>query len=124
LNGGCLQPLERFELITVMSTSWLYLILAALFEIGWPVGFKLSQTTVWRLLFIATAVISMALSGFFLWMAQREIPIGTAYAVWTGIGAAGTFLIGLVFFGDPVSAGRVLSFGLILIGVIGLKLAS
>jgi quaternary ammonium compound-resistance protein SugE len=63
----------------------------------------------------------MALSGFFLWLAQREIPIGTAYAVWTGIGASGTFLIGIVFFGDPAGMMRWLSFALIVIGVIGLK---
>jgi quaternary ammonium compound-resistance protein SugE len=106
-----------------MGTPWLYLIVAALFEIGWPVGFKLSQTTDLRALFIAVAVVSMALSGFFLWLAQRDIPIGTAYAVWTGIGASGTFLIGVAFFGDPVSLIRVLSFGLILIGVLGLRLS-
>jgi quaternary ammonium compound-resistance protein SugE len=106
-----------------MGTPWLYLIVAGLFEIGWPVGFKLSQTTGLRALFIVIAVVSMALSGFFLWLAQRDIPIGTAYAVWTGIGASGTFLIGIVFFGDPVSLMRMLSFGLILIGVVGLKLS-
>jgi quaternary ammonium compound-resistance protein SugE len=106
-----------------MATSWIYLIIAGLFEIGWPVGFKLSQTTGHRLIFIVVAVISMALSGFFLWMAQREIPIGTAYAVWTGLGAAGTFLIGIVFFADPSGMMRWLSFVLIVSGVIGLKIS-
>jgi quaternary ammonium compound-resistance protein SugE len=106
-----------------MRVAWIYLILAGLFEIGWPVGFKLSQTTGFRALFILVAVIAMAFSGLLLWMAQREIPIGTAYAVWTGIGAAGTFLIGMVFFGDPSSMMRWLSFALIVIGVVGLKMS-
>ena len=68
--------------------AWLYLFLAGLFEIGWPVGFKLSQQPQWRLAGIAGAVACMAVSGFLLWLAQKQIPIGTAYAVWTGIGAA------------------------------------
>ena len=106
-----------------MKASWIYLIIAGLFEIGWPLGFKLSQITRFRFLFIAVAVVSMALSGIFLWLAQRDIPIGTAYAVWTGIGAAGTFLIGIVWFKDPAGMMRILSFALIVIGVIGLKLS-
>jgi len=105
-----------------MNVSWAYLIIAGLFEIGWPLGFKLSQTTRYRILFIAIAIVSMVLSGFFLWLAQKEISIGTAYAVWTGIGAAGTFLIGIIIFGDSVGMMRFLSFAFILIGVIGLKL--
>ena len=105
-----------------MNVSWAYLIIAGLFEIGWPLGFKLSQTTRYWILFIAIAIVSMVLSGFFLWLAQKEIPIGTAYAVWTGIGAAGTFLIGIIIFGDSVGMMRFLSFAFILIGVIGLKL--
>jgi quaternary ammonium compound-resistance protein SugE len=105
-----------------MKGAWLYLLVAGLFEIGWPLGFKLSQTTRCKWLFIVLAIVSMALSGFFLWMAQRHIPIGTAYAVWTGIGAAGTFLLGIAFFGDPVGLFRFLSFALILVGIIGMKL--
>jgi quaternary ammonium compound-resistance protein SugE len=106
----------------MMPLEWLYLLIAGLFEIGWPVGFKLSQTTGFRVLFIVGAALSMALSGFFLWLAQRQIPIGTAYAVWTGIGAVGTFLIGIGCFGDPTGMVRWLSFALIVIGVIGLKI--
>ena len=104
-----------------MTNAWLYLLLAGVLEIGWPLGFKLSQTTSHRAAFILMAVLCMGLSGFFLWLAQREIPIGTAYAVWTGIGAAGTFLIGVIAFHDALNMMRVLSFGLILIGVIGLR---
>ena len=65
----------------------------------------------------------MAVSGFLLWLAQRHIPIGTAYAVWTGIGAAGTFLVGVLYYGDPTSVARYFGVALIVAGVITLKLA-
>jgi len=106
-----------------MSLPWIYLLLAGLFEIGWPIGFKLSQVTPHRIPYIALAVVCMSISGFFMWMAQKEIPMGTVYAVWTGIGAAGTFVIGIFFFHDSASLMRVLSVFLIIAGVIGLKLA-
>jgi quaternary ammonium compound-resistance protein SugE len=102
--------------------AWIYLIVAGLFEMGWPLGFKLSQVTEQKILWISVAVISMAASGYFLWVAQKEIPIGTAYAVWTGIGAVGTFLFGMIFFKDPANLMRIFSAGLIIIGVIGLKI--
>jgi quaternary ammonium compound-resistance protein SugE len=102
--------------------SWIYLIVAALFEIGWPLGFKISQVSKYRALPIALAALSMTLSGVFLWLAQKEIPIGTAYAVWTGIGAAGTFLIGIAFFGDAINPARLLGVSLIIAGVVTLKL--
>lgn len=102
--------------------AWIYLILGGAFEIGWPLGFKLASTTGNRWLFISVAVASMALSGLFLYLAQRDIPIGTAYAVWTGIGAVGTLLIGIFFFNDPANLMRLLSAGLIVAGIIGLKL--
>lgn len=103
------------------NMAWIYLIVAGFFEIGWPLGFKLSQTTEQKLLWISFSVVSMATSGFCLWMAQKEIPMGTAYAVWTGIGAVGTFLIGILFFKDSTSVLRMLSASLIIIGVVGLK---
>jgi len=102
---------------------WIYLILAGVSEIGWPLGLKLSQTTRHVGGGIALAVISMALSGILLWLAQKEIPIGTAYAVWTGIGAAGTFVLGILIFGDAQSLGKWFSVALIIGGVIGLKMA-
>lgn len=104
--------------------AWFYLIVAALFEIGWPLGMKLSLNPDRRMLGIAMAASFMLVSGVFLWLAQREIPIGTAYVVWTGIGAAGTFVLGIVLFGDSVSAMRIGWVALILVGVIGLKLTS
>ena len=103
--------------------AWIYLFIAGLFEIGWPVGLKLSQTPGRLLVGVILAVGCMAASGGFLWLAQRQIPIGTAYAVWTGIGAAGTFVVGIAVYGDAASAGRLVSVGLIIAGIIGLKLA-
>jgi quaternary ammonium compound-resistance protein SugE len=107
-----------------MSLSWLLLIIAGLLEIGWPLGFKLSQTTQYKIPFIIFAIVCMALSGLFLWMAQREISIGTAYAVWTGIGASGTFLVGIIYFNDPAGMLRLLSFLLVIVGIAGLKISS
>jgi quaternary ammonium compound-resistance protein SugE len=103
--------------------SWVYLVLAGLFEIGWPVGLKMAQEVETRWTGIAVAVGFMVVSGFLLWLAQRNIPIGTAYAVWTGIGAAGTFLVGVLHYGDPTSFARYMGVALIIAGVITLKLA-
>ncbi len=102
--------------------SWLYLFLAGIFEIGWPLGLKLSQTMADKAAGIIIAILSIGLSGLFLWMAQKIIPIGTAYAVWTGIGAAGTFIVGILLFRDPFNVFQIMSVLLIIIGVAGLKL--
>ncbi len=104
--------------------SWLYLILAGIFEIGWPLGIKLSQTMPSKILGVVLAVISMVASMWFLWIAQKTIPIGTAYVVWTGIGAVGTLILGITLFGDSASLLRLCSALLIIIGVVGLKLAN
>lgn len=103
--------------------NWIYLVLAGLFEIGWPLGLKLSQTMPSKFLGIILALVSMITSGFFLWMAQKTIPMGTAYAIWTGIGAVGTLIVGICYFGDSSSILRLLSASLIVIGIVGLKLA-
>jgi quaternary ammonium compound-resistance protein SugE len=103
--------------------AWLYLLVAGLCEIAWPVGLKLSQTPGRLALGVIIAAVGMTASGALLWLAQRDIPIGTAYAVWTGIGAAGTFAVGIAFYGDSASAWRLVSVGLIVAGIIGLKLA-
>ncbi len=103
--------------------AWLLLFIAGLFEIGWPLGFKLADTTGQRWLWISIAIASMLFSGVFLWYAQKSIPIGTAYAVWTGIGAVGTLLLGIAFFGDSAGLWRMLSALAIVVGIIGLKLA-
>ncbi len=103
--------------------AWVYLVFAGLFEIGWPVGLKMAQQAETRISGILIAIAFMAVSGFLLWLAQKEIPIGTSYAVWTGIGAAGTFLVGIMFYGDPTSLGRYLGVILIIAGVATLKLS-
>jgi quaternary ammonium compound-resistance protein SugE len=100
-----------------------YLILAGCFEIGWPVGLKMAQEEQTRYSGIAIAIVCMAISGLLLWLAQKEIPLGTSYAVWTGLGAAGTFLVGVMVYGDPTTLGRYLGIVLIIGGVITLKLA-
>lgn len=105
--------------------AWIILIIAAVFEVGWPLGFKLSEVYPERFwLYISLAIVSMALSGLFLYFAQKNIPVSTAYIVWTGIGAVGTFLIGITFFGDSASMLRMLFALLILVGVVGLELTS
>jgi quaternary ammonium compound-resistance protein SugE len=104
--------------------AWLYLVLAGLFEIGWPVGLKLGWTEAGaRPLWIVFSVVCMTISGALLLWAQRFIPMGTAYAVWTGIGAVGAFTVGILAFGDSASALRMASIGLIVAGIIGLKMA-
>jgi quaternary ammonium compound-resistance protein SugE len=103
--------------------AWIYLIMAGLFEIGWPVGLKMAQAPDSRLSGVVIAIVCMGISGWLLWLAQKQIPIGTSYAVWTGIGAAGTFLVGVMFYGDVASLGRYLGIILIISGVITLKMA-
>lgn len=102
--------------------SWVLLLIAAVFEVGWPLGFKLSALhpeRFWQ--YMAGAIVSMLFSGLFLYMAQKTIPVSTAYIVWTGIGAVGTFLIGILWFGDSSSMLRMFFALLIFIGVVGLE---
>lgn len=103
--------------------AWFALFLAGIFEIGWPLGLKMAQEGSNRVQGIMLAILSMGISGFLLWYSQKTIPLGTAYAIWTGIGGAGTFLVGILFFGDPGSFLRYLGVLLIVSGVITLKLA-
>ena len=119
-------PLGALPVNSAVNTAWTYLIAAGLFEIGWPLGLKWAQQaerTPALVTGIAVAVVAMGISGVLLYLAQKEISLGTSYAVWTGIGAAGTFLIGVVFFGDPNALGRWLGVALIIAGVATLKLA-
>jgi len=107
------------------SMAWIYLVIAGILEWGWPVGLKLGVSddgTNWP--WIAFAAVCMGASGVLLLIAQKTIPIGTAYAVWTGIGAVGTFAIGILVFGDSANLMRFFFVGLIIAGIIGLKLAS
>ena len=103
--------------------AWILLIIAGLFEIGWPLGFKLaSMHSKYFIWFIGLSILSMGLSGYFLYLAQKSIPIGTAYVIWTGVGAIGTVLLGILFFHDSANIFRLLFLSLILIGIVGLKL--
>jgi quaternary ammonium compound-resistance protein SugE len=106
-----------------LAMSWVYLVVAGLFEVGWPLGLKWAQEPGRMIVGAVFAIAALAASGTLLFLAQREIAIGTAYAVWTGIGAAGTFLVGVWFFGDPGSVGRYLGAALIIAGVATLRLA-
>lgn len=104
--------------------DWTALVVAGLFEWGWPVGLKLGWTDKgahggW----IAFAIVCIAASGALLLYAQRTIPMGTAYAVWTGIGAVGTFVLGVLLFAEPASLARWFFVGMIVTGIIGLKLS-
>ncbi len=107
-----------------MSNAWICLIAAGLLEIGWPLGLKIAQMPGRGVVGVMIAVCFMAISGYLLFLAQQKIPIGTAYAVWTGIGAAGTFIIGLILFGDAASMTRILGVTLIVSGVVVMKLGS
>lgn len=103
--------------------SWIYLLIAGTLEISWPLGLKIAQTSNYRLWGFILAGIGISFSGVFLFMAQKHIPIGTAYAIWTGIGCVGTFVIGVMLFGDTANFVRYLGVMLIICGIITLKLA-
>lgn len=103
--------------------AWLYLILAGLFEIVWAVGLKYTEGFT-RVLPTAITVSAMVISMVLLGLAVRDLPIGTAYAIWTGIGAAGAAILGIILFAEPATALRIGSVALIIAGVIGLKLAT
>jgi quaternary ammonium compound-resistance protein SugE len=105
--------------------AWLYLVLAGCFEIGWPVGLKYGWTDDGlRARPLVVSVVCMAFSGLFLFLAQRSIPMGTAYAVWTGIGSVGAFIAGVLLFGEAATAARMVCVGLIVCGIVGLKVFS
>ena len=105
--------------------AWAYLIVAGIFEWGWPIGLKFAWTDAGvQPVPLVAAIVSMAASGALLLIAQQTIPVGTAYAVWTGIGAAGTFVLGIIFLGESAQAARFVCVGLILAGIVGLKLVS
>jgi quaternary ammonium compound-resistance protein SugE len=103
--------------------SWLILILAGLFEVAWAVGLKYTEgfTRLWPS--VGTGL-AMVISMWLLAVAMKDLPLGTAYAVWVGVGAVGTAILGIFLFNEPANAGRLISLGLILAGIIGLKLAT
>jgi len=103
--------------------AWLYLLIAGLFEIAWAIGLKYTDGFT-RLVPSAITVAAMIASVYFLALALRSIPIGTGYAVWTGIGAVGVAILGMVLFDEPRTVLRILSILLIVAGIVGLKLVT
>jgi quaternary ammonium compound-resistance protein SugE len=101
--------------------AWVILFVAGLLETGWAIGLKYTEgfSRLWPSVW---TILAMVLSLIMLSYALKSLPIGTAYAVWTGIGAFGTAVLGIVLFGEPATAARLISIGLIVSGIIGLKL--
>lgn len=103
--------------------AWLILFLAGLFEVAWAIGLKYTNgfTRPWpTALTLAAMVVSVVLLG----VAMKSLPVGTAYAVWVGVGAVGTAILGIILFAEPATAGRLISLALIVAGIVGLKLAT
>jgi quaternary ammonium compound-resistance protein SugE len=103
--------------------AWIILVLAGLFEIGWAIGLKYTEgfTRFWP---TVGTVLAMIISLGLLGIAMKSLPVGTAYAVWVGVGAVGTAILGIVLLGESANTGRIVSLGLIIAGIVGLKLAS
>ena len=103
--------------------NWIILVIAGLFEMAWAIGLKYTEgftrlwPTVWT---VAAMIISLWLLG----IAMKSLPVGTAYTIWVGVGAVGTVILGIVLFGEPANPARIISVGLIIAGIIGLKLAT
>jgi quaternary ammonium compound-resistance protein SugE len=102
--------------------AWIALVIAGLLEVGWAIGLKYTEGFT-RPLPTALTVLSMVASVGLLGWAMKSLPVGTAYAVWVGIGAAGTVILGIVLFDEPAHTARLLSVGLIVAGIVGLKLS-
>ena len=103
--------------------SWVYLFVAGLFEIGWAIGLKYTNGFT-RLVPTVLTAISMAISLGLLGLALKSLPVGTAYAVWTGVGAVGTAILGNYLLNEPATVGRLVCIGLIVSGIVGLKVVS
>jgi quaternary ammonium compound-resistance protein SugE len=103
--------------------SWVYLFFAGLLEIGWAIGLKYTNGFT-RLVPTVLTVVSMVASLGLLGLALKTLPVGTAYAVWTGIGAVGTAILGIYLLAEPATAGRLVCIGLIVAGIVGLKVVS
>jgi len=102
---------------------WLMLFVAGLLEVGWAIGLKYTEGFTRAVPSVLTLA-AMAGSVFLLGLAMKSLPVGTSYAVWVGVGAVGTAILGMVLFNEPASTGRILSLGLIVAGIVGLRLAT
>ena len=103
--------------------AWVYLVIAGIFEMGWAIGLKYTDGFT-RLVPTTLTVAAMVISVVLLGIALRDLPVGTGYAVWTGIGTVGTAILGMYLFGDPATVARLASIGLIIAGIVGLKFLS
>jgi len=103
--------------------AWILLLVAGLLEVGWAIGLKYTEGFSKPLPSVLTAA-AMVASVVLLGIAMKSLPVGTSYAVWVGVGAVGTALLGIVLFGEPASLGRLVSLGFIMAGIVGLKLAT
>lgn len=103
--------------------AWVILFVAGLFEVGWAIGLKYTEgfTRLWP---TVGTVLAMTISLWLLGIAMKSLPVGTAYAVWVGVGAVGTVLLGIALLGEPANAARLVSVALIIAGIVGLKLAT
>ena len=103
--------------------AWLLLVVAGLLEVGWAIGLKYTEgfTKLWP---SALTLSAMFASVVLLGVAMKSLPVGTSYAVWVGVGAVGTAILGIILFGEPANVGRLASLGLIVAGIVGLKLAT
>ena len=100
--------------------AWIYLVIAGLLEVGWAIGLKYSEGFT-KFGASAATVAAMGASVLFLGLALKTLPVGTGYAVWTGIGTVGTVILGMILFKDPATVGRIACIGLIIAGIAGLK---
>jgi quaternary ammonium compound-resistance protein SugE len=113
-----------FKLMTgVKNMKWVFLVIAGLLEVAWAIGLKYTHGFT-KLGPSILTVMGMIASFYFLSLALRSLPLGTAYAIWTGIGAVGTVILGIVLFREPADLIRLICIGFILIGIIGLKISS
>lgn len=103
--------------------QWLFLVLAGLFEVGWALGLKYSEGFT-KFMPSAFTVLGMIASFYFLSLSLKNLPLGTAYAIWTGIGTVGTVILGIILFKEPISITRLICIGFIVVGIVGLKLVS
>lgn len=102
---------------------WIILLLAGLLEVGWAIGLKYTDNFT-RLVPSSLTLLAMAASVWLLSLAMKTLPVGTAYAVWTGIGAIGTVILGIFLFNEPATLARLICLGLIIAGIAGLKILS
>jgi quaternary ammonium compound-resistance protein SugE len=102
---------------------WILLLIAGLLEVGWAIGLKYTEGFT-RLVPSVLTLAAMGGSFFLLAVAMKSLPVGTSYAVWVGVGAVGTAVLGMVLLGEPASTGRLVSLALIIAGIVGLKLSS